>query len=1063
MSEESKLGVRVEVDAKSGVAELDRFTEAEKRVGAACAAAAAGADQLGKENSQVADSAINAAREEDRLASSALPKAESAARGAASASDDLAKKNNNAANSGKSHAAVTEEMVGKLKSLAAAYVGINGVGKLLELADEAQLLDGRLRLVTESEREFQIARQETRAIAEETRSDLSATIELYTKMAPAIREAGGSQRDALDLTRSFSQALKISGASAQEAASATLQFAQALASGRFQGDELRAVLESSPRFAKALADGLGVTRGELRKMGEDGKLTTAVILEAIQSQGPKLEAEMRKIPPTLSDVRTRAGNELLQLIQDFNQSEGAVTSLAETIQGLVPAIEPTFNLVGGLAQAFAAGIRSAFNVVTALVRGTVANVADAAGLIAEAMSKITFGDVSKGFSEAATSLKNRANELREGIKQDFADIEASGDQVNRGMGRAAAGIVELATGTERASEIAKQSAAEVKAAAEAAAQSVEKTAKAAVSAADEFAKAKEQAGEASKGAKAAGEELRKFSEESLKGYAEKAASDIGQLQLRVADLRKEFPQLGTAAAAAVPEASKQFDDLNKEIEKARDVLNQVRVEQLRRLGVDAGEILTGVRNKFQDSIDAVKSLGANSTTTAREMTAAFEGALEKAKTREEALALAEAVRGVKIQGFDAAGAVKEIALAAKALPAATEQLTLAARAARALGLDIREAQGGISDGFAKVTANIAALASDLRVQSPILREQIDKALSTAKNEAEIKSLEAAIIKAFAAGSLSAADYEASLAKANLRQRELAESVSDTASAFQELGIKSSAQLQIVADRASAAFERIRSDARSTQGDIDRAFESMAQKALEAARAANDGSEETVKAMLESKAATDAQAQAVAKLTERYNESGDAAQRMGNKAIEAFNAARAAGQSITESFRAAAETLKGLQGQIDITTDKYEQLRRAANAARQAESAQQYDQNGFAVNPDGSIQRAVSQATPGREAEQLMQYYDQLNRSFAFQGPRIGVEQVERLPAYQAALARDREYAEKNNTVVNGFTSGPSKTVNVNLTLGGKSVTGVFPDNASTVTFINTLQQAQRNA
>jgi hypothetical protein len=46
-----------------------------------------------------------------------------------------------------------------------------------------------------------------------------------------------------------------------------------MGSGTLQGDELTALKENAPRLVQAIADGLGVSQGALKKMGEDGALS----------------------------------------------------------------------------------------------------------------------------------------------------------------------------------------------------------------------------------------------------------------------------------------------------------------------------------------------------------------------------------------------------------------------------------------------------------------------------------------------------------------------------------------------------------------------------------------------------------------------------------------------------------------------------------------------------------------------------------------------------------------------------------------------------------------------
>ncbi|WP_373224514.1 tape measure protein, partial [Proteus mirabilis] len=82
-----------------------------------------------------------------------------------------------------------------------------------------------------------------------------------------------SQQKVAELTETVSKAVAISGASATAAQAALTQFGQALASGQLRGEELNSVMEQTPALAKAIADGMNVSVGELRKKAQDGEMT----------------------------------------------------------------------------------------------------------------------------------------------------------------------------------------------------------------------------------------------------------------------------------------------------------------------------------------------------------------------------------------------------------------------------------------------------------------------------------------------------------------------------------------------------------------------------------------------------------------------------------------------------------------------------------------------------------------------------------------------------------------------------------------------------------------------
>ena len=64
-----------------------------------------------------------------------------------------------------------------------------------------------------------------------------------------------------------------------------------------QGDELRSILEAMPLLAEGLAKELGVSIGELRKLGSEGKLTAERVFPALLRATERLGAELDRAPP----------------------------------------------------------------------------------------------------------------------------------------------------------------------------------------------------------------------------------------------------------------------------------------------------------------------------------------------------------------------------------------------------------------------------------------------------------------------------------------------------------------------------------------------------------------------------------------------------------------------------------------------------------------------------------------------------------------------------------------------------------------------------------------------
>lgn len=133
----------------------------------------------------------------------------------------------------------------------------------------------------------------------------------------------------------------------------------------------------------------------------------------------------------------------------------------------------------------------------------------------------------------------------------------------------------------------------------------------------------------------------------------------------------------------------------------------------------------------------------------------------------------------------------------------------------------------------------------------------------------------------AAGDTSAAaaklkEYAAALAALKPAAQDSGKAVAD---AYTQLGLKTQQQLNQAASNARANFETIKNSGTASAGDVRRAFLKYAESALDAARAAGDGSEQTVQAQLASQAAVLGVTAEYLRLTGATDQAADATQRL----------------------------------------------------------------------------------------------------------------------------------------------------------------------------------------
>lgn len=238
------------------------------------------------------------------------------------------------------------------KAAIAGYVGLQGARALVSMSDQYTNISGRLKLATSGQQAFAIAQAEVFAISQRTSTALESTATLYGRLAQATAEYGLTQQRQLALTQTINRTFAISGASADAASNTITQFTQALAGGVLRAEEFNSVIENSPRLAKALADGLGVGMGQLRKMVNDGGISVDQLVKALEGQAGAIEKEFNTIPLTVERAMVQLRNSITQFVGEGSQQLGAGSGLAQSIAFLANNLDGLDEIVGVVAVAF---------------------------------------------------------------------------------------------------------------------------------------------------------------------------------------------------------------------------------------------------------------------------------------------------------------------------------------------------------------------------------------------------------------------------------------------------------------------------------------------------------------------------------------------------------------------------------------------------------------------------------------------------------------------------------------------------------------------------------------
>lgn len=260
------------------------------------------------------------------------------------------------------------------QALGAIGVGLS-INSIKNVLDGYTTMQNALKQVTTSQEQLNQVTEELYQMSQRTRSSLNDNAEAYRRFALAGRDLGLTQRDVLQFTESLNQAVKLSGASGAEASAGIIQFSQGLASGALRGDELRSVLEQIPAVADVIANSLGVTRGELRKMGEAGTLTSDKIIKAFQEARVELQEKFAKSTPTIADSFVVVGNSISKYAGELDKAYG----ISSTVSGILITVANNVDLLAkaiGIATAAWVSYRIAANasVIASITAAVVGNV-----------------------------------------------------------------------------------------------------------------------------------------------------------------------------------------------------------------------------------------------------------------------------------------------------------------------------------------------------------------------------------------------------------------------------------------------------------------------------------------------------------------------------------------------------------------------------------------------------------------------------------------------------------------------------------------------------------------
>lgn len=824
-------------------------------------------------------------------------------------------------------------------------IGIGlGLRELAQAADSYTNLSVRIQIATREGGDFSSAMAGVHQVALATNSSLQATGDLFTRLNTVGKEMGMTQQQALDLTKTVTQAIQIGGGSAQASEAAVQQFIQAMQGGVLRGEEFNSIMENGYGLAEALAKGLGVTTGELRKMAENGELTSERVVKAIQSQATQIQETYNQFPTTISNALQKISTQWQILIGEMDQANGSSATVANALSIIADnlgILKVFFDDVAEGIGWFQDKLSEIDPSTIEAIRSTLSAVYDTIKTVISSMAGIAETAWST-FTSVLDSIAPLFNAILNGKE------EVSGLTTLFNVFKVALGVVsDAATGLNIALKLLLSGIQFISGGIHALSASVldflgfDDLAAQAQNASDAlFRQAEKNASEANRLAlesksatREAIREIRQTENEANQERITESQKTLDELKLQEEKHKADYKAI-----------SDKRTQLEQQLHEARKTGNQVAIDQAVKglAELDAKE--KAYQAESQKITDA-KIQAAQDWVNAQ--LAAADGTQKAADAAtQKTLQTTLAAQGLKLE-FDGAGKaiVKAMDEGAEATEGTANAADKARKAATALGIDLDISLNRVSAKFKETEGQLDNFASgleDLGVEGQQAGDMTYQAwlkwLETAKSQVEIDYAKAKLQEFGTQGQISTSQVEQGLIAIKLQAQKLPDDIDPVTEAFKRLGIQTKEQLRLSAQMALADFETVRQSGQATQADLQKAYEKTIQLAYASGNA-------------QSIAAANAKAASLG-LSIQVSETGQVSVKANNAVEESLHRVRNATGNAGDGFDDLGR--RGVRAGND-TTEAWEEARKATEAAMASQGKMKASKTGTTAKHGLSVE------------------------------------------------------------------------------------------------------------
>jgi len=350
----------------------------------------------------------------------------------------------------------------------AGFAAAKGLGGITSATEQIATLEASLSTLRGSAEAGADMLQRVFAIVGNTGADLDGVATSIQRLSIGMQDMGANNAQISAVAENFIKLGKVGGTSMADVNGALVQFGQALSSGVLQGDEFKSLSERMPLLMKGLAKEIGVSAGELKRMGSEGKITADVLANTLLKLGPELQADFAALPVTFE----QGMNKLKLTTTLFLAELGKTSGIMDTVSASLDYINEGLKNVGSSTSAIGAiggVLKVAFQAVAvvasdlAFIIGGIASDIVRLGKVAASLATGDFANIPKIWAATASEQEKSRKELDAfqarimGLAPAMKEVAKAGESVGTiKAGPSAAALKKMADEAKKAADELKK-------------------------------------------------------------------------------------------------------------------------------------------------------------------------------------------------------------------------------------------------------------------------------------------------------------------------------------------------------------------------------------------------------------------------------------------------------------------------------------------------------------------------------------------------------------------------------------------------------------------------------